>query len=130
MSLFILQKKLWYAEDGSPKPKLFYPYPHEDLSVNRHRDCTEDEIWEFGFGVARFRGKTLYGRSDIAVTDCKFDSLDVVAKPIQDHPSGVPDNPNHADIVGYPDKKEDQISLAQKLADKAGKRIEPPANDS
>jgi len=52
-----------------------------------------------------------------------------VAKPIKDHPSGVPDNPNHADIVGFPDKKEDQISLAQKLADKAGERIEPPVRD-
>lgn len=125
---FILQSKLWRSADGSPKAKLFYPYKHVDLSVNRHLDCTENEIWSFGYGIAQYRGKTLYGRSDISVANCTFDSLSVVAKPIKDHPSGVPDNPNHADIVGFPEKKEDQISLAQKLAAKAGKRLPPPSD--
>lgn len=126
---FILEKKLVY-EDGSPKPRLFYPYKHVELSVNRHRECTQDEIWMFGRGVSEFRNKTLVGRSDIAVEDCTFDTLEVVAKPIKDHPKGVPDNPNHADIVGFPDNKEDQMSLAQKLAAKAGKRLLPPDDAS
>jgi hypothetical protein len=61
-----------------------------------------------------------YGRSDIPAIACKVDSLKVVAKPI------LPDNPNHADIEGYPAKKEDQKSLAQKLAASASKRVDPP----
>lgn len=123
---YVLEKKLIFDKDKTAKPRLFYPYKHVELSVNRHRDCADSEIWNFGFGVAAFRGKSLHGRCDIAVADCTFDSLSVVAKPIKDHPKGVPDNPNHADIVGYPDNKEDQMSLAQKLAAKASKRFLPP----
>lgn len=126
LARFILEKKLIYDKDKSAKPRLFYPYKHVELSVNRHCDCTEEEIWDFGFGVADFRKKRLRGRCDITVGDCTFDSLSVVAKPIKDHPKGVPDNPNHADIVGYPENKEDQMSLAQKLAAKASKRMLPP----
>jgi len=125
---FIFKKKQWYAKTGAPKPSLFCPYKHVDLSVNRHRDCTDDEIWEFGQGIAEFRGDDLYGRCDIAVADCTLESLNVVAKSIKDDPKGVPDNPNHADIVGFPEKKEDQMSLAQKLAAKASNRILPPGD--
>jgi len=123
---YILEKRLIFDKDKSAKPRLFYPYKHVELSVNRHRDCTDEEIWEFGFGVAAFRRKTLHGRCDITVAECTFDSLSVVAKPIRNHPKAVPDNPNHADIVGYPDNKEDQMSLAQKLAARASQRIQPP----
>ena len=101
LARYVLEKKLVYDKDKSAKPRLFYPYRHVELSVNRHRDCTDNEIWHFGFGVAKFRGKKLHGRCDISVADCTFDSLSVVAKPIKNHPMGVPDNPNHADIVGY-----------------------------
>jgi len=41
---FILEKKLWAAKTGKPKHRLFLPYKHIELSVNRHRECTEDEI--------------------------------------------------------------------------------------
>ena len=68
---------------------------------------------------------TFHGRSDIAVVSCTFDSLSVVAKQIRNHPKGVPDNPNHADIVGFPDSKEDQLSLAEKLAANATDRKVP-----
>lgn len=123
---YVLDKKLIFAKEKTAKPRLFYPYKHIALSVNRHRDCSNQEIWGFGFGVADFRGKTLHSRCDITVSDCTFDSLSVISKPIRNHPDGVPDNPNHADIVGYPDNREDQMSLAQKLASKARKRILPP----
>lgn len=107
--------------------QLFMPYPHIETSVNRHRDCTEDEIWEFGQGVAKLRKLTLHGRSDISARDCSEDPLSVLAKPIKDAPVGAPDNPNHADIVGYPVTKEDQKSLAEKLAAAAGDCQPPPA---
>lgn len=41
-------------------------------------------------------------------------------------PNNVPENPNHAEIQGYPAKKDDQKSVAQKLAAAASKRIAPP----
>lgn len=96
--------------DGTVKPKLFLPYSRVDLSVNRHREASIDETWTIGANIAIERDKTLYGRADIRASSCRIESLDVVQKPI------FPNNPNHADITGYPAKKEDQMSLAGKLA--------------
>jgi hypothetical protein len=96
-------------EDQTIKPDEFIPYKYVDLSVNRHRDCIESEIWKFGQQVAEQRNKKLLGRTDIGVKDCTVDSLSVVAKPI-------PGNPNHADITGYPPKKADQKAMALKIA--------------
>lgn len=115
-------------EDGKAKPQLFYPYKHVELSVNRHLECTEEEIWQFGRGVAEHQKKTLQGRFDIRVSDCTVDSLSVKATPIPP-PNDVPMNPNHADIVGFPETKPDQKVLGLKLADKAGKRISPPPTE-
>jgi hypothetical protein len=116
----------YIREDNTVKPQLFLPYSHVELSVNRHRDCKDNEIWGFGQAIAAYRQMAFYGRSDIAVASCNFDKLTVVAKPIVDHPLGVPNNPNHADIVGFPAAKEDQLSLAEKLAAKATDRQVPP----
>jgi len=96
--------------DGTVKPKLFLPYSLVELSVNRHREATSDETWQAGRNIAAARGKTLYGLSNIRASSCCVETLDVAATPI------LPNNPNHADIVGYPRKKEDQMSLATKLA--------------
>ena len=117
--------KLVY-EDGTAKHGLFNPYK-QLVSVNRHLGCTESEIWEFGYGVANFRKKPLQGRFDLTVASCTFEGLKVNAEPIEDDPDGVPDNPNHADIAGFPKNKPDQKSFVLKLADNAGKRIPPPS---
>ena len=119
--------KLVY-EDGDAKWQLFCPYRYVELSVNRHLLCSEEEIWQFGRGVAEHQGKTLQGRFDLRAGDCTVDSLSVKATPIPP-PNDVPMNPNHADIVGFPETKPDQKVLGLKLADKAGKRIEPPATE-
>ena len=105
----------YVRENNTVKPQLFLPYKHVELSVNRHRDCDECEIWDFGQAIAEYRKMDFYGRSDIAVGSCTFDELSVVATPIRDHPQAVPDNPNHADIVGFPAAKEDQLSLASSV---------------
>lgn len=111
--------------DGNVTPKLFLAYARVDLSVNRHRDATEEEIWAIGKKVALMREKALYGRADIRAMSCRIAPLDVVPSP------NLPDNPNHADIVGYPLAKEDQLSLAVKLAASIeGKWKLPPPDDS
>ncbi len=96
--------------DGNVTPRLFLPYSRVDLSVNRHRDATEDETWLIGKKVAAQRDRTLYGRADIRASSCRISPLEVLPRPI------LPENPNHADVVGYPPAKEDQLSLAEKLA--------------
>jgi hypothetical protein len=65
LARFILNKKHFRPSDNAVKPVLFLAYKHVDLSVNRHRDCDESEIWQFGRNVAEFRNKTFHGRSGI-----------------------------------------------------------------
>ena len=96
--------------DGTVTPALFLPYKLVELSVNRHREATANETWVIGRRVAMLRQKTLYGRADIRASFCRIKPLDVVPKPI------LPHNPNHADIIGFPAPKDEQLSLAQKLA--------------
>jgi len=111
-----------YRGDDSVRPGLFMPYKLIELSVTRHRDATLPEIWAVGRSVASQREKSLYGRSDILAAACRIETLHVVAKPV------LPSNPNHADITGYPPSKEDQKSLALKLAASASCRI--PVDES
>jgi hypothetical protein len=96
--------------DGTVRPQLFLPYKRVELSVNRHRDATLEETTNIGRQVAAQRGKTLIGREDIRARSCCIHTLSVIASPI------LPGNPNHADIVGYPTRKDEQLSLAAKLA--------------
>ena len=95
--------------DGTVKPKLFLPYSLIELSVNRHREATDDETWQAGRDVSFQRSRTLYGLANIRASNCRFESVEVAARPILG-------NPNHADVVGYPERKEDQMAIATKLA--------------
>lgn len=95
--------------DGTVHAKLFSPWKLVELSVNRHRDATMKETWEIASQVAKERGKTLYGLANIRARACRISPLNVKEKPL-------PGNPNHADIVGFPNAKEEQMSLAVKLA--------------
>jgi hypothetical protein len=99
-----------FRHDGSVRPKLFMPYSLVKLSVNRHRDATMEETWGVGEIVAKERQKKLYGLANIRASQCQIETLSVIAEPL------LPDNPNHADIVGYPEQKEEQLALATKLA--------------
>ena len=118
LARFIVSSKE-FRSDQTVKPKLFLPFKHIELSVNRHRGSSESELWEVGYSVAAARGRTLYGRADIVAEKCRITPLNVEPKPL-------PNNPNHADIVGFPEKKEDQMSLALKLASHASKRLPAP----
>ncbi|MEX1224277.1 MAG: hypothetical protein WEA31_06980 [Pirellulales bacterium] len=109
-----------FRQDDTVKPKLFMPYSRVELSVNRHRDCTETEIWGVGYKVAETRQRTLYGRADIMASSSRIAPLDVVPDPL------LPANPNHAEITRFPPAKEDQQALAVKLAAAASKRLSPP----
>ena len=96
--------------DGTVRPQLFLPYKRVELSVNRHRDADIAETWTIGKQVAEQRGKVLLGRADVRANAVRIPPLEVVPRPI------LPQNPNHADIVGYPQRKDEQLSLAAKLA--------------
>ena len=107
--------------DGRVSHKLLMPYKWVELSVNRHREATLEEIWQVGSEVAVARNKSLYGLANIRASQCRVRTLDVVPAPI------LPGNPNHANITGYPAAKEDQMAIANELAASIeGKWIAPP----
>ena len=103
--------------DKTVRPDAFIPYPHKDLSVTRHLLATEQEIWSLGEQVAKSRG-SLAGRADIQASTCHAENLGVVAAPI-------PENPNHADVTGWPAEKSLQKMIAVLLASKAAYRQRP-----
>ncbi len=124
LSRFATQSGQFRKSNNTVKQELFLPHPRPECSVMRHRDATDEEIWQIGRDVAGSFAppRTLYGRAEITAAACTIDALRVVAKPI------LPRNPNHADIEGWPESKEDKKALAQKLAAAASKLISPPSS--
>jgi hypothetical protein len=120
LARYVTTSRHFRSSDNTVKQDLFMPHPYIELSVTRHLDATEPEIWEVGVDVAAQIDRKLYGRTDIQACDCNIDSLKVTAKPI------LPKNPNHADIEGWPSAKQDQKVIALKLAASASKLIPPP----
>ena len=108
-------------DDGTVRHRLFLPYKHVELSVQRHREASPGETWQVGFNVAVLRSKTLYGLANIRASSCRIGNLDVLPAPI------LPANSNHANITRYPAEKEDQMALAKVLAASIeGNWQEPP----
>lgn len=109
LARFILFSKWIRSTDNTPKPDAFIPHPWPDLSVTRHKDISVEELWRIGQGIADARPATLYGRADLTAEEVRRQTLDVEPRP-------VPDNGNHACIVGWPTDKPAQKILAQELA--------------
>lgn len=70
LARFILSKS-WVRADKTVKPDAFIPYPYPDLSVTRHTNLSESEIWQLGTEVAKKRNEkdireiALLGRADL-----------------------------------------------------------------
>jgi hypothetical protein len=61
----------------------------------------------------------LHGRADAQVFVFEQQQLQVVADPIKD-------NPNHANVIGWPKEKPAQKILAQEIAGASSKVLTPP----
>jgi hypothetical protein len=61
------------------------------------------------------------GRADVQVSVFQRQELHVVAAPL-------PENPNHANVTGWPAEKPAQKIIAQQIAAVAGKALTPPLN--
>lgn len=100
------------------KPDAFLPHSRVELSVIRHREITETELWAIGREVSAQReafdlsGRKfpLLGRGDFLAGDARAQNLDVV-------PAEGPTLPrNHADIIGWPPEKPAQMRHAVRIA--------------
>lgn len=110
LARFILFSKWVRAPEQTIKPDAFIPHPYPNLSVTRHGNLSEQNLWQIGQGVASKCNRTLYGRADIEAFVVRQQGLDVMSDPIQQ-------NPNHANIVGWPEEKSAQKIKALLLAD-------------
>jgi hypothetical protein len=110
LARMILTDKHVRKTEQTPRAEAFLPYKHVELSVIRHRDLAEIELWEIGCEVARKRGLPLIGRGDFGARDARAQNLDAI-------PSEGPGLPrNHANIVGWPPDKPAQMIRAIKIA--------------
>ena len=93
--------------DGTVRPDAFIPHPYPDLSVTRHDDLTEEEIWARGRAAANQR--PLYGRADTAAIVYRNEELTVQSDPL-------PGNRQHMNVQGWPVEKSLQRMIATKIA--------------
>lgn len=118
LSRFILSRSHFRPSDGTAKQNAFVPHPHTALSVNRDLEATVDETWQAGLRVANQRSKTLYGRADALAATYLSQSLNAEAKPLAG-------NPNHVNVVDWPEDKAAQKNIAQEIAAVATFRATP-----
>lgn len=86
------------------------PPPNLKFSVFRIDSLSVPEIWKIGLNqvIAKMpEPRTLYGRADIQAKN-------VLKTGLQFDPDNKP--PRHANIVNWPETKEEQKSIAQELA--------------
>lgn len=122
LARFILHRS-HLRQDWTVKPDAFIPHPWPSLSVTRHLHLSETELWNIARNVARQTSKILYGRADVQASDFERQTLRVV-------PAPVSENPNHANVSGWPLEKSAQKAIAQEIAQAAGKAREaPPYSD-
>jgi len=112
---FILFSR-WIRSDGTVKQDAFIPDERLELSVTRCSGVPDREIRDIAEGVARVSGRNLHGRADVGVEVVRSNNLDVIASP-------VPENPHHADVTGWPTRKDEQKVAAMALA--ASSQVHP-----
>ncbi|HEV2211221.1 MAG TPA: hypothetical protein VG167_20860 [Verrucomicrobiae bacterium] len=103
----------WVRSDKTLRQDAFIPPKDLNLSVTRHGQLSEAQIWQIGqtvaYTISEKRSAKLFGRADVTVAD--------VAKALlRTEPAPLLNNPQHAHITGWPLDKPAQKSIAQQLA--------------
>lgn len=110
---FVVAKRHINKQTSVLRAEAFVPHPYEELSVTRHIEMAEDEIWAVGRQVAAARTppRTLRGRGDVLAATYIGQDLEVIADP-------VAGNPNHANVSGWPsaDDEAAQLMIAKEIA--------------
>jgi hypothetical protein len=113
-----ITSKRWYSrEKNVVKSQAFMPPADLRLSVFRTDNLSEPEIWKIGYKEVIGKMKqprNLHGRAD-------FQALNILVNNLEIDPDNTP--PRHANIIGWPEQKEERKSIAQELAAKASLRL-------
>lgn len=112
LARFVYSKSHVRSSDGTVKPDAFIPSPKNlELSVIRHLNLSEKELWNIGYEIGSSRPATLYGRADLQAHTARNLMLNVL-------PANSPPK-NHAVITGWPSGKASQKILALQLASRS-----------
>ena len=110
LARYVTASKWFRKQDQTVKQDAFIPPDSPlELSVTRHLNLTENDIWTIGKKIAGGISRTLHGRADVETTHVIAQRLSVVPQP-------VPDNPNHANIVGWSSDKDVRKMRALEIA--------------
>ena len=102
LARYIFSQRHFSRVNRRVKAGAFMPAGNGELSVTRHREATQDELWQVGNDIAHSRDMKLNCRGDVLASTCASQRLDVRAAEIDG-------NPNHANVVGWP--MEDKAAL-------------------
>ena len=112
LARFIMYSK-WIRNDQTIRPDAFIPSGNPlELSVTRHSQLTQEDIWKIGDSIASKSDRTLHGRADIITDIVIKQNLNVIPDPI-------PENQNHAIITNWPLEKDRRKMCALEIARKA-----------
>lgn len=116
LSRFIFSRSHFNLGQGRVKPGAFLPSRDLETSVFRTVELGQEEIRRIGDMVGELSGRSLKAWAEV-LAGVVFDlGLGV-------RPDNVPER--HAAIIGWPEQKDEQISLAQQLAEVAGLHLPP-----
>ena len=117
----IISKKQFLSSTKRPKPSLFSPNPHIELSVSRTEGLSPDQAKELADEVAKKRGKDKsLGSSSIKAEAVRSEGLEVQSSEPPLH---------HANIVGWPSpddpdaKRLEHLKRAKRLVEHADLKI-------
>jgi hypothetical protein len=110
LARFLLQRR-YLRENRTVRPEAFMPHPYPDLSVTRHGNLSERQLWQIGRSIADAIPKKLHGRVDVAAGVFIEQKLRILVAP-------TPENPNHVNIVDWPAEKSAQKIVAQEISAK------------
>ena len=114
---FVLSSRLRWKEGGfKSKPAAFLPRTSPggrlETSVFRVNGLGPEGIWDLARKHVVPAGRRVHGRADIATS-----VLESTAPPLSVEIDNVP--PRHGNLVNWPPEPDDQLAVAQELAERA-----------
>ncbi|MGH7630850.1 MAG: hypothetical protein ACREOF_15985, partial [Gemmatimonadales bacterium] len=117
LARFIFPKNHFSRKTSRPKPDAFLPQGSPlQASVFRTQGLSERRVWEIGLAIGTQRHRTLRARADVSAGSVTEVGLLI-------DPDNTPRR--HANIVGWPSEKHEQLMFATELAEAATLHIRP-----
>jgi hypothetical protein len=118
---FIFDKRHFSRAPTAPKPGAFLPDSDLKTSALGRNGLPEGEVWKIGLSIGEGRGKAPKARADFDAEAVSEAKLTIEHDPV----IGIPD---HVNLCGWPNEKDEQKSIAQLLCFRA-KLLFPPATE-